>query len=137
MGDLNEFFSTWEFACPCGCGQSPVDFWCLQALTKVRRHFGRPVLIRKSPSDKTMHAASRCLAHNRTIPGAKDTSYHPKGMAVDFHVDGIPNQEVYDYLCEQYLGKFGIICYSWGIHFDSGRGGNDCSPRPYRKNHMA
>ena len=133
MGDLNKYFSRWEFACTCGCGQAAVDVELLNVLTDAREHFNKKVIIRKNKDDKKSHAANRCLNRNRDLGASTDKSYHPKGMAADFHVEGVEHIDVYSYLHYKYPKKYGIICYSWGIHFDVGQGGNNANPRPYHK----
>jgi uncharacterized protein YcbK (DUF882 family) len=86
MGDISTHFSRSEFECHCNndCGFNAVDIDLLNMLEQVRTHFGRPVII---------HCACRCLEHNRSV-GSKDTSQHIKGLAADFHINGIDHQDI-------------------------------------------
>lgn len=126
MGDLRKNISRHEVACKCGCGQAAADTELLDIVQDVRDHFGSPV---------HFHCVNRCEEHNKQY--GKPTSYHPKGMAADFDIKGVEHTEVYAYLVDKYPQKYGIICYSWGIHVDVGQGGNNCNPRPYHLNKQA
>lgn len=54
----------------------------------VRAHFGRPIAV---------HSGYRSPAVNAAVGGSK-TSQHMKGEAVDFHVDGVPLVDVFDWI---------------------------------------
>lgn len=107
LGSL--FFKREEFACKCGCGFDVVDVELLDALEDVRYHFDAPVKIT---------GPNRCAAHNATIPGAEPKSQHTLGKAVDFKVIGVHEDEVADYLEEQYPNTYGIGRYRGRTHLD-------------------
>ena len=110
MGDISAHFDRRELECRCGCHFKACDIELLDILEDVRARFGsKPIQV---------HCACRCKEHNRNV-GSKDTSQHVKGMAADFHIDGIDNQDIYDYLHNYRLeNKHGLGIYSWGIHVD-------------------
>ncbi len=72
MGDLSEFFSLYEFACPCDrdCGvgtqQKEIDTKLLELLDKARAQLKRPIII---------SSGARCIDHNRD-EGGKEKSSH-------------------------------------------------------------
>lgn len=101
-------FARSSFACKCGCGGDTVDCELLFILELIESHFHSFIDI---------HCGFRCLEHNRN-EGSKDTSQHPKGKAVDFHITGIPHQKVYDFLKSIFHDCYGLSLYSWGIHLD-------------------
>ena len=109
MGDVSWHFNRSEFACSCGCGFEAADVRLLEILEAIRTEFGHnPVKI---------HCACRCLKKNRSI-GSKDTSQHVKGMAVDFHIDGITPHAIYKYADEFLRETGGVGLYEWGVHID-------------------
>ena len=108
MGNISAHFSRSEFACSCGCGFDACDIELVDVMEKVREHFGRPVIV---------HCACRCLEKNKSV-GSKDTSKHIRGIACDFHIDGISNLEIAAYI-ETIMPDFGGIgIYNWGVHAD-------------------
>jgi len=124
-----------DFKCNCGkCDQQCRDSELNAALEDVVTHFEH-VKYNVGPVRIVVHCVNRCLDYNRK-QNSKDSSYHVIGLAADFHLEGVTHREIYDYLCSKYPGMYGIICYSWGIHLDVGKGGINVSPRPYRKNHV-
>jgi uncharacterized protein YcbK (DUF882 family) len=109
MGDVSKHFNRSEFACNCpdNCGFSAVDVDLLSVLESVREKFG-PVI---------MHCACRCLKYNREL-GSKDTSQHVKGLAADFHINGVEPEKMAYWLNERYPNSLGIGIYKWGVHVD-------------------
>ena len=108
MSKLTKHFSRHEFACKDGCGMAVVDVDILAMLEEVRSWAGAPVHIT---------SGSRCEEHNAKI-GGSPTSYHVKGMAVDFKVEGFEPKAIYDLLEEWYPDSKGIGLYSSWVHFD-------------------
>jgi uncharacterized protein YcbK (DUF882 family) len=106
---VNAYFDRDEFACKCGCGFDAVDAELLQVLTRVREHFAQPI---------TITSGNRCINHNKTV-GGEDKGYHPRGMAADFKVAGIPASSVQDYLEAVYSGRYGIGRYPNRTHIDT------------------
>jgi len=105
---LNKYFSRSEFQCSCGCGMAGVDAELLTALTRIREHFNAPV---------TITSGNRCAPHNKSIGGA-EKSYHVRGMAADFKVEGIEPKAVADYVEANYPTRFGVGRYSSWTHLD-------------------
>lgn len=106
-------FKRWEFACKCGCGYDTVDAELMNVLLDVKREFRGATVI--------VNSGCRCDSYNMWIGGAKD-SQHKKGRAADIVVVGVDPIEVYAYLCQKYVGKFGIGCYSGWVHIDTRSG---------------
>jgi uncharacterized protein YcbK (DUF882 family) len=70
----------------------------------------------------TVHSAFRTWQTNREAGGALQ-SYHMKGMAIDFHVDGIPTDVLFTWMKEvKFHGGIGMGFYggkpTW-MHLDS------------------
>lgn len=104
-------FTVKEFACHDGTDAVFIDPQLVTLLQKVRDHWGKAVNVRS-------HSAYRTPQHNKSVGGER-TSYHLYGRAADFHVVGVPNQEVYDYIDGLYPRSCGLGIYSWGIHIDT------------------
>lgn len=112
MGTISAHFNRAEFACKCGCGFDTVDIELIEALEVVRQYFMRPVIIT---------SGCRCEQYNYQIGGSPN-SYHTKGRAADFKVDGHSARDVHDFLTRVYKDKFGIGLYSTWNHFDTRTG---------------
>ena len=132
------YFTRKEFACKCGCGFAAKDEELTEVLTDVRIWSGGEVYL----------TGNRCLQHNTRIrlctnhgdfygdacpecglPGkqrSSKTSYHMKGMATDTTAKNKSPREMYDYLCNKYPDKYGIILYKAWVHLDM-------RSEPYRK----
>lgn len=106
---LNQHFKRSEFACQCGCGFDTVDTELLDILTFVREYFDSPTRIT---------SGCRCPDHNRKVGGALK-SFHQYGVAADIQVSGISPREVYEALCENFPGVYGIMEYSGWVHVDA------------------
>lgn len=111
---LSENFRAREFDCPGSgcCAETPIDEKLVQYLQQIRTHFGKPIEI----------LAYRCPTHNARTPNASPNSRHCKGMAADFHVDGVPCTEVARYA--ENIGVKGIGLYDTDkdghfIHIDT------------------
>lgn len=109
--ESRNWFSDAELDCKCqdlpGCdykGMSPV---LIAIINDLRNHFG--VLI--------VNSGYRCPAHNRAI-GSKDTSYHPRGKAVDLKSPTVAPSELYAYLDSKYPSKYGFGLYERFVHID-------------------
>lgn len=59
-----------------------------EMLEVIRAHFGRPIAV---------HSGYRSPRVNAAIGGSK-TSQHMRAEAADFHVDGVPLVEVFDWI---------------------------------------
>lgn len=92
---------------------------CTKLLEPIRAHFGKPVVV---------HSGFRCRGLNKDIGGSK-TSQHLKGEAVDFHVVGVPHEEVWEWIWKKSGIKFGQLILegvvegkpSW-VHLSLGKG---------------
>ena len=90
---MTKNFSIGEFNCKCGC-EMPNDV--LVNITKlanqlqfVRDNLARPI---------TINSAYRCVKHNKSIGGSKN-SQHILGKAADIVISGLdPILDTYDYL---------------------------------------
>jgi hypothetical protein len=108
-GQVSPHFSRKEFECSCGCGFDTVDDRLVDALEKVREHFGKPMV---------MHCICRCWKKNKDVGGA-EKSQHLYAHAGDFHIDGVDNKEIYDFIDKEVLPNTGGIgLYEWGVHMD-------------------
>lgn len=111
---LSENFCAREFDCPGSgcCSTTPIDEKLVTYLQQIRTHFGKPIVI----------LAYRCPTHNARTPNASPTSRHCKGMAADFHIDGVPCAEVAKFA--ESIGVKGIGLYDTDkdghfIHIDT------------------
>jgi hypothetical protein len=106
MGDLSEHFSSSEFVCKDG-SQHTIDPRLIEMLEIVRAHFGKPV---------TIVSGYRSEAWNKQVGGAS-RSYHVKGMAADFKIDGVWPQSVYRF-CNGRFPLSGLGLYRSWVHLD-------------------
>ena len=86
------YFTRAEFRCPCGkCGGFPVEpeERLVRLADMVRQHFDAPA---------TVSSGVRCQAHNDELPGSAKNSYHLRGKAVDFCVQGVPGATLLAYV---------------------------------------
>ena len=86
------YFTRSEFRCPCGkCGGFPVEpeETLVRLADQVREHFGAPVMV---------SSGVRCQTHNDELPGSAKNSYHVKGKAMDFCVQGVSGAELLAYV---------------------------------------
>lgn len=106
---LSPNFRAREFDCPGSgcCSTTPIDESLVQHLQQIRTHFGKPINI----------LAYRCPAYNAQTPNASPNSRHCKGMAADFHIDGVPCAEVAAYA--EGIGIKGIGLYDTFVHIDT------------------
>jgi uncharacterized protein YcbK (DUF882 family) len=135
MGDLTKNLSRQEFACPCGCADTPVDFDLPNMIQDCIDHFAfqqKKVLYDyKGPQFQrvacTITSGYRCAEYNAAVDGASKTSKHTLGMAADHRMelvysDGtrkpIPDNDIADYYEHRYPDAFGIGRYSNRTHID-------------------
>lgn len=103
---LAEHFRLVEFASHDGADQVLVHPALVDLLEKIRRHYGRPVVI---------HSGYRTPAHNALVGGVPH-SRHVVGMAADIHVIGIHPDDVADYA--ELLKPGGLGRYRGFTHLD-------------------
>ena len=101
------------FRCRCAgkyCGGWPArpSEKILGLLEQIGEHFRKPI---------QAHSGCRCLRWNEAVGGSPG-SRHLTGSAMDFHLEGVSHQALYDY-AESLLGDSGGLgLYDWGIHLD-------------------
>lgn len=106
---LSANFVSTEFDCKgvnC-CKETKIDEKLVEILQKIRKFFGKPLVI---------NSAYRCATHNKAVGGAS-LSNHMKGMAADIVVNGTAPEEVAKYA--ESIGVKGIGLYDWGCHVDT------------------
>lgn len=96
-----------EFDCKCGCPVTTHDTELSLKLQVLRNYFGKPV-VPTSPY--------RCPSHNAKVGGGSQ-SYHMKGMACDFIINGVNVWEIG--MIAEAIGFNGIGVYDDGyVHVD-------------------
>lgn len=68
MGDLTRNFSTWEFACHCGCGVNKMSNEFLTRLQTMRSSYGATM---------TVTSGARCAEYNEKVGGKPDSEHIP------------------------------------------------------------
>ena len=109
-----ENFTREEFACPCGrCGGFPVEPQekIVRLIQRTRSYFGKKAYI---------SSGVRCQAHNDELPGSAKNSYHLKGSAVDFCIEGIPSSLVLAYVQKLPGIRYAYMIDSLFVHADTG-----------------
>ena len=100
---LSKNFNSYEFRCgigrSCSCSTILIDDKLIEYLQKIRDHFGKPLDIT---------SAYRCPSYNKSVGGTTG-SYHSKGMAADFKIDGVAPREIAKYA--ESIGILGIGLY--------------------------
>lgn len=106
---LTANFTTSEFDCKCGryCHTTQIDEKLVEYLQQIRTHFNQPIFIT---------SGYRCPTHNANVGGASN-SYHRKGQACDFYVNGVSPAEVCKYA--ESIGIKGIGIYDNFTHIDT------------------
>ena len=83
---------------------------CMNVADRTRAYFGKPA---------TISSALRCQKHNNELSGSVKNSYHTKGKAIDFSIQGVSGRTLYNYLKKQPEVKYTyIITGSW-VHFNT------------------
>lgn len=107
-----KFFKKSEVACPKRCNGYPTTMKqkCMNVADRARGYFGKPA---------TISSALRCQKHNDSLSGSVKNSYHTKGKAIDFSIQGVSGRTLYNYLKKQPEVKYTyIITGSW-VHFNT------------------
>lgn len=112
-GYVSPHFKQAEFACN-HCGQlHPTDptppQQVLDWLENIRAHFGGPV---------NVNSGYRCPTHNANVGGAT-SSFHMKGMAVDFWLPHVSPADVYAYADKLVGNQGGVGKYDSFTHIDN------------------
>lgn len=105
---LSRHFKVKEFACRSGSQVVFIDDYLYSVLDILRHKLGKPVIIT---------SGYRTPEWNAKCGGAK-YSYHMRGMAADFRVNGMSPKEVAKKLDEIVPNECGIIVYNNWVHFD-------------------
>ena len=107
------YFTRAEFQCKCGgqfCDGYPAEMQ--EAVVRIadaaRAHFGRPA-----------HVISglRCPKWN-LHEGGKETSQHQYGEAIDLKIDGVPAEELQQFVASQPGHRYSYCINSTNVHFD-------------------
>lgn len=97
-----------EIKCKCGCGLNAFDYRLRKIIIDTEKHFGYTARI---------HSGNRCPKYNKKIGGTY-FSKHMLCVAIDITVDNVNNRALYDYFCDEYEGRYGIILETLHVHFD-------------------
>lgn len=111
MLQLSDHFSSYEFACHCGCGDKEVNPLLIRLLENIRAEVKAPVKIL---------SGRRCPKHNKAV-GGKPQSRHLWGDAADIQVVGLSPAHLHTVLNLLHargirIGGMGI--YKTFIHVD-------------------
>ena len=105
---LARHFKVKEFACKDGSQVVFIDDYLYSVLDILRHKLGKPIIIT---------SGYRTPEWNAKCGGAK-YSYHMRGMAADFRVNGMNPKELAKKLDEIVPDECGIIVYNTWVHFD-------------------
>lgn len=98
-----------DFQCNCGkCGWVEPDIALRIIVREIEKHFRKEILIT---------SGYRCAERNAEVGGAV-SSYHVKAMAVDFRIQGVANQDIYDWINNATF-RCGLGIYKYHVHVDS------------------
>jgi uncharacterized protein YcbK (DUF882 family) len=98
-----------QFQCKCDiCEQVQPDVALRIIIREIEKHFRQDIVIT---------SGYRCESENKRVGGAPG-SFHRKAMAVDFHIPGIANQDIYDWINNATF-RCGLGIYRSHIHVDS------------------
>ena len=107
------YFTRAEFKCKCGgkfCDGYPAEMQ--EAVVKIadsaREHFGRPALV---------ISGLRCKQWNAHEKG-HENSQHMNGEAVDLCVEGVPAEELRQFVAAQPGHRYSYCINSTNVHFD-------------------
>ena len=107
------YFTRAEFKCKCGgkfCDGYPAEMQ--EAVVKIadsaREHFGRPALV---------ISGLRCKQWNAHEKG-HENSQHMYGEAVDLCVEGVPAEELRQFVAAQPGHRYSYCINSTNVHFD-------------------
>lgn len=105
---IAKYFKVKEFACKDGSPVVFVDEYLVTILDILRNKLGKPIIIT---------SGYRTPEWNEKCGGAK-YSYHMRGMAADFRVDGMTPKQIANELNKIVPDECGIIVYNNWVHFD-------------------
>lgn len=105
---LSANFKVEEFACSDGSDPIFIAPKLVMILQKIRRHFGKPVII---------NSAYRTVSKNKAVGGVT-RSQHLYGTAADIHIIGVTPKEIAKYAETLLPTSGGIGIYSNFTHID-------------------
>lgn len=107
------YFTRAEFACKCGgkyCNGFPAEpnETLIKKADAIREHFGKPAKV---------SSGVRCGQHNAAVGGVAN-SYHTKGRAMDFAIQGVSGASLLAYVKTQGVRYAYQIKNSEYVHMD-------------------
>lgn len=106
---MSKKISDLDFSCKCGCGLDNVSHELLENFESFINLFGFKI------ENVNIHSACRCVEHNASVGGVFN-SQHVKGLAIDFSIDDVDIQELYEKVLDSelfdgvgYYEKLGFI----------------------------
>ena len=107
---ISPHFRRSEALCRCGkCGLDSADIILVRMLEDIRLHFGRPIIVT---------SWNRCIEYNKAIGGAENSWHTKGGRAVDFYINHIHPQDIYEYI-DIHHPICGLGLYNDWVHLDS------------------
>ena len=107
-----------KFACKCGCGFDTVDVELYDILLDIEKWYGGVIKITSGCRCRQYNESIKEMGSPNYIPWSSK-SQHMYGKAVDFKLDGMNPDMVYDYLDKKYINLYGIGKYNTFTHIDS------------------
>jgi hypothetical protein len=110
---MNNFFSSEEYACRCGCGFSEIHPVTLSAANAIRHYTGKP---------QSISSGCRCPDHNKKVGGAPASYHLPRfhdGKMVGYALD-LPTDDpdgLFKFVVDN-LPDISCIRYDTFIHID-------------------
>lgn len=108
-----KYFKDSEFTCKCGCGLNLQKNGIKKIADEIREHFGKPMIIT---------SGTRCAKHNKGVGGVSN-SWHLKGNAFDFVINGVSANELYAYtqkIVNRGSARYTYKINSSAVHIDDG-----------------
>lgn len=115
MGDISRHLSRYEFACKCGCGFDAADKELIEVIEESVHYFEN--ILEEEYLRVFINSGNRCPKHNKDVGGV-NTSKHTKGIAVDYRIEHVDADLLFEYLASKYPDRYGIGKYKGRTHMD-------------------